>query len=374
VTTDDDDEDEFTEIPVADMVVDLRSFDVRLPDGAYAANHSNIDEGVVSETSVRELSLPDFADALGYLSDLVGEGAPEGYYLEIDPPDRIHELELREGIALESYGHDQLYATISIGLPVHADEVFEQGLETLVNPMLALSGAIGRTSTVSLMWRHEVVVMVRFESMSGRTVGDLVDLAATVRALIQAARSETADREVAVGLVLGGHASALLGQPESEWLDAKKQLWALGTPQGNAEAAKDLSAIANAAGGAILIPAKTQIVNGREVISEVGLLPAERVNLTQIRDVLRQWVFPPLPDLVTEFIETSSGRGRLLVAVGAHRSENWPHLVVGDPGAEFPVQAVSAWIRDGDRNRALSAAEIHALMRGSKNLATAVGE
>ena len=92
-------------------------------------------------------------------------------------------------------------------------------------------------------------------------------------------------------------------------------------------------------------------------------MPVDRIDITQVRDVLRQWVFPPLPDLVTEVVGTAEGRGCLVVAVGAHRPENWPHLVVGDPDSEFSVQAVSAWVRDGDRNRALTAPELHALMR-----------
>jgi hypothetical protein len=188
-------------------------------------------------------------------------------------------------------------------------------------------------------------------------------LADDVRALLLAVRSGRVDETVALGLVLGGHVGALVGQPESEWLDAKKQPWALGTPAGNAEAAKDVSAMANARGGMILIPARTTVMSGREVVSEVREMPIDRIDVTQVRDVLRQWVFPPLPDLVTEIVETSEERGCLVVAVGAHRSENWPHLVVGDPDSEFPVQAVSAWVRDGDRNRALTAPELHALMR-----------
>jgi hypothetical protein len=360
------DDDEPTEIPVDGMTVDLDRFEVLLPDGSYAAVSGDLDAGVVQEASIRTLALGSVAEALGLLSDRVADGAPEGYFLEIDPPNRMHELEIHDGVVLESYGSSELYASVSIGLPVRADDAFESNLESLVTPILNLLGAVGRVSTVNQIWQHEVVVMVRFKEMTGRLVGDLIDLADTTRALLLAARSGKPEREVAPGLILGGHASALVGQPESEWLDVKKQVWPLGTPEGKAEAAKDVSALANAAGGIMLIPGKTEYANGREVISEVGELPSQLVNLTQIRDVLRQWVFPPLPDLVTEFVETSPGRGRLLVSVGAHRPENWPHLVVGDPQAEFPKQAFSAWVRDGDRNRALSAAEVHALMRGSR--------
>lgn len=357
------DEDSFDEVPVGDLIVDLRYFDVRLPDGTVWSTDGDLDRGLIPESSITDLSLGMVAEALGLLSERVEDGAPEGYFLEIDPPDRIADVELHEGVALESYGWDQLYATVSIGLPRNVDMQFEQNVESFLAPMLKRSGAAGRLSRVSTLFEHEVVVMVRLLETGGKSVGDLIRLADDVRALLLAVRSGRVEEKVALGLVLGGHGGALVGQPESEWLDAKKQLWKLGTPAGNAEAAKDLSAMANAKGGMVLIPARTTVISGREVITEVRDMPIDRIDITQIRDVLRQWVFPPLPDLVTEIIATTEGRGRLVVSVGAHRLENWPHLVLGDPASEFPVQAVSAWVRDGDRNRALTPPEIHALMR-----------
>ena len=62
-------------------------------------------------------------------------------------------------------------------------------------------------------------------------------------------------------------------------------------------------------------------------------------------------------------MRTTQRRARVVVAVSEYRVDNWPHLVVGDPDSEVAVQSMSACVRDGDRNRAPTAAEIHALMR-----------
>jgi hypothetical protein len=359
----DDEDDELDEIPVGEFVVDVRHYEVRLPDGKSWAYDGDLGQGLISEESVRRLPLATVAAALGVLSERVGDGAPDGWFLETDPPDRLYDIEVHDGLALESYGSDELYVLVSIGLQVDFDDGFEAAMEEILAPMLRHAGAVGRRSRVSQVFEHQAIVMLRFESMVNRTAGDLIALGDDVRALLLAVRSGEANEKVALNLALAGHAAALLGQPESRWLEAKKQPWTLGTPAGNAEAAKDISAMANAQGGMILIPARTTLVSGREVISDVGDLPVELINVSQIRDVLNQRVFPPLPDLITEVVPTTSGRGRLIVAVGAHRPDNWPHPVIGEPTSDFPVQAISAWVRDGDRNRALTAPELHALLR-----------
>lgn len=358
-----DHDDELEDIPVGELVVDVRNFEVRLPGGRCWAYDGDLGQGLISEESVRPLPLSTVAAALGVLSEYVADGASEGWFLETDPPDRLYEIEVHEGLGLESYGSDQLYVLVSIGLQADFDETFEAGMEEILAPMLRHAGAVGRRSRVDQVFEHQAIMMLRFESMADRTAGDLITLGDEARALLLAVRSGEAGEKVALNLALAGHATALLGQPESRWLDAKNQPWSLGTPGGTAEVAKDVSAMANAQGGMILIPARTTVVSGREVISDIGDLPVELINVTQIRDVLNQRVFPPLPDLVTEIVPTTSGRARLIVAVGAHRPDNWPHLVIGEPTSDFPMQAISAWVRDGDRNRALTAPELHALLR-----------
>jgi hypothetical protein len=277
-------DEELDEIPVDGLLVDIRSFEVQLPDGGRWQIDDDLAQGLISEESVRDFPLATVAEALGILSDHVQEGAPEGWFLETDPPGRLYEIELHEGLALQSWGSDQLFVTVSIGLPVDFDEEFERSIDDLVSPLLKHAGAVCR---VSLIFEHMVTVMVRFESMRDRSVGDLIDLGDHVRALLLAVRSGQPDEAVALNLVLAGHALTLVGQPESRWLDAKRQLWDLATAAGKAEAAKDLAAMANAQGGMILIPARTSVESGREVITDGRDMPVERIDITRIRDVLK---------------------------------------------------------------------------------------
>lgn len=58
--------------------------------------------------------------------------------------------------------------------------------------------------------------------------------------------------------------------------------------------------------------------------------------------------------------DEDAARGTIVISVASCSQECWPHLVVGDPGSAFPSKAVAAYVRDGDRNRAITASEIHA--------------
>jgi hypothetical protein len=235
----------------------------------------------------------------------------------------------------------------------------------LLAPMMQRVGARMKAPYYApeYIFEHQFVVMVEFVQMTGRTVGDLLDLALSVQALLIATRQGDFNRSVARDLLRAGHIEALLGQPESQWLEAKNQFWNLGSDAGKAEATKDLSALANVAGGLIVIPAKTAGDTGRDVIDEIKSLPLERFSETQLRDTIAQWTFPPLRGLEIDIVDRGEGRAVLVIHVPAHRPEDWPHLVVGEPEAAFSSASVAAYVRDGDKNRALSAPELHALMR-----------
>lgn len=349
------------------LEVDLDGPFVIFADGTFAAVDGDYACGVLPQAQTRAVPLSSLDAALGAIAeDEDGTSHVDTWIIDTDPPNRVYEVEPMEGVALHTGGQGELCALIDIGLPRFIDEEFEARVPDLLTPMMAR--VEGRAKAPFhppdvFFSNGDFVVMVEFVGMSGRSVGELLDLALAVQAFLRAARTGDLNRAVARDLLRAGHFDALLGQPESDWLEVKSQLWRLNTDSGKAEAAKDLSALANATGGLVVIPARTSGEGGQDVIAEVKALPLDGFSETQLRDTIAQWTFPPLQGIEVDVVDAGSGRGQVLIMVPAHLPGDWPHLVVGDEQSAFPAASVAAYVRDGDRNRALTAAQLHKLMR-----------
>lgn len=367
-----DDLDPARRIQVAEgIVVDLNGPHIELPGGATAGVDGDYDMGVLPRGAVESLPLARLDEALAIFAE--DEEGRDLWVIDVDPPDRAHDVEPMEGVLLHTGGVGELCALVNFGLPRDVDETFADSTPALLAPMLSRLGAKAMAPFEGPRDEGQVVVKVEFEQMANRVVGDLLELATDVRALLVAARRGDIDRAVARDLLAAGHIRLLIGKPESAWLEVKKQPWDLSTDTGKAEAAKDLSALANARGGLLVIPAKTEGVSGRDVIASVKIFPLERFSETQLRDVLSAWTFPPL-QVEVDVVEVSAGRGFVVLNVDAAPDDKWPHLVVKDPEAPFPSAAIAAYRRDGDQNRALGAAELHALLTSKHRSRNAVDE
>lgn len=345
------------------LEIDLDGPYVLFPDGAVGAVNGDYDCGVLPETQVRLVPLAALDAALGAIAE---SEMMDTWVIDTDPPDRAYEVEPMEGVAFYTQGEGDLCALIDLNLPRYVDEALEARVDDLLAPMMERLGARASAPSPSTPDRFfssgDYIVRVEFTQMSEKTAGDLLDMALAVQAFLKAARNGKLTKAVARDLLRSGHFATLIGQPESDWLEAKNQLWDLSTDRGKAEAAKDLSAFANADGGLIVVPAKTASEAGRDVIVEVKELPLDRLSETQVRDTIAQWTFPPLRDVEIDVIDTGNGRGQVIIAVPSHRAEDWPHLVIAPPGAAFEAAAIAAYVRDGDKNRALTAAQLHRLM------------
>ena len=100
---------------------------------------------------------------------------------------------------------------------------------------------------------------------------------------------------------LGRNPDELIDQPESDWLDFKLEPYRLDTTglerdKVCLELAKDVTSFANEDEGVILIGVKAEREpeSQVEVATELRPPPNGMVDTVQIRDIAREWSFPPL--------------------------------------------------------------------------------
>jgi hypothetical protein len=95
-------------------------------------------------------------------------------------------------------------------------------------------------------------------------------------------------------LLTEGLAHELIGVEESRWLDVKGQPYLFDKERTKWELGKDISAMANAEGGLILIAAMTEKLETylEERISEVIPVPSAMVDTKQYLDTIGQRTFP----------------------------------------------------------------------------------
>lgn len=297
-------DDESQEFPIGDLWVDPEFELVRLPDGDEARVHSDWGRPVISESSIAAVPLADLSEALSELCEraeicdswLLGlEENPHAY----DNPN------CRIGVAFTPYGQRAVGVTIEVdGLRPYEDELFESAIAEILAPLMERWSGRFRSVGHDGEWGGYVTAEVEI-SASERHGSDIARFAEEARALLQAARSGPIERQTARDLVVAGHAGALVGLPEGNWLDAKGAPYQLDQDAGKYELARDVAAFANADGGLILIPATTRIERNGEVIDEVRELDLSRVNVMQVRHVLTEWVFPTIARLEVAGIEVA---------------------------------------------------------------------
>lgn len=169
-------------------------------------------------------------------------------------------------------------------------------------------------------------------------------------------------------LLDSGRESELIGVAESDSLDFKQQPHQLSTDRGKWEWAKDVAALANSGGGALVVGVATSVPVDREeeIASEVTPFPAEMVNVKQHRDALdaRSGVYPTLRDVRILPFDRDDGKALLLVVVPRQDEDQRPFMVVrmveGDEkrgigvGVPFRGGPHTYWVSAGELHRDLS--------------------
>ena len=165
---------------------------------------------------------------------------------------------------------------------------------------------------------------------------------------------------------------AIEGTPESEWLDFKRSHYRLADKGQKIELAKDVSGFANSTGGVIVIGVETErrASDSLDIASKLTPVRTSMLNCPQIRDTVRQYVYPPLVGLVCRVWEMEQGKAVMTIEVPKQDSEDRPFVVtegISQEGDHFG-NMFGCFIREGDTTQPLLPSMIHDLMRDGYRL------
>ncbi|MEU2283034.1 ATP-binding protein [Streptomyces sp. NPDC013178] len=159
---------------------------------------------------------------------------------------------------------------------------------------------------------------------------------------------------------LHGQWDRLLGLPETSWLDVKSSIYALEQPGPRAELCKDVDAMANAQRGLLLIGLRTELVDGREIISELKPVPQRLIDPGRHRKILMEQVRPPVRELHIEWVPCGEDSGVLVLHIPPRPSTDKPFVVpAADPKGR---EGVAVPVRSGDDTSWLKPAELQRLL------------
>ena len=158
--------------------------------------------------------------------------------------------------------------------------------------------------------------------------------------------------------------AAVIGLRECAWLDVKGGPYRLDSATGKEELVKDVAAFANAAtGGLLLIGFKTQVENGEEIVSELGPIPRDKMDLDQHRKLIRTRVMPPPRGFTVEWIDCGDARGVLVIDIPAQSQTQRPFVVPGPSGNDKASErSVAVPVREADGTHWLPQSEIRRLL------------
>lgn len=126
-----------------------------------------------------------------------------------------------------------------------------------------------------------------------------------------------------------GDFDALIGLMECEWLDAKETPYHLDTSKQKLEIAKDVTAMANASGGIIVIgfDCEKQLTTAGEQISKVNWFPISLISPDKWNQILTDLVHPSPHGVSVRVFEAQDDKGVAAIVIDAAAMTEKPYLV-----------------------------------------------
>lgn len=155
-----------------------------------------------------------------------------------------------------------------------------------------------------------------------------------------------------LGALNRGDDDQLLGTPEAQWIDFKGAPHILSSDRGKWELAKDVVALANAGGGALVIGVQTRVPDDEftEIADVIKPFPRSMIDESQVRKIIAASCHPRPEGIVCHSFNRGDGdTHRLFVlAVPAQHEDRGPFLttrILDDQGRL--VAAIAMPVRDG---------------------------
>lgn len=176
-----------------------------------------------------------------------------------------------------------------------------------------------------------VLVVELGPPIARRTVRAVLDIAREFHALLRAIDGVGLVPATVAGLVRSGDVSALVGQPEFDWLEAKAPPPRLDDDHGKLEFAKDVASFANTADGGILVYGlKTAKRSQGDIIESVRTFPVGSMQPTRLVAILRARLRPVPLGLQVEVVEVGdTGQARGFVHTPPQDRARQPFIVHG---------------------------------------------
>ena len=307
------------------------------------------------------------------LSSYVSIGAAASFVFADAHPDQVdHKHTPTHDIWLDLAADRTLL--VAVAVTVRKESWTVEGFRHLLEPMLAQFGAAfvhadqyGEAPFAGIPWLWTVWVKPRIR---GETMATAFRLGLSVSQLVEAAEGGRIGPEKALELLKAGFGETLIGQPESQWLEAKACAWDLADLAGRIELAQDVSRFANGDSGAVLVVGfGTKKISGVDTLVLGPGTSFSRRDVDRIHKVLDQRIHPPIDGLQVQAVSDGRGGNLLCIYVPNQPEELKPFLVHGAiVGPKVEGAFISIVRRRGEHSIAIGPASVHAALAAGRAL------
>lgn len=275
------------------------------------------------------------------------------------------DLSLQDPVGLSLMRTGELLVEISaIGpKPRTEDDSWPEGEGLLAHWLVARRGRFVSMEVGEIGYRGYWVTRFAIP-YRGLTVADVRTLGMNAINLLDAHETGAPTLESLTALLRAGHAASLIGLPEGQLLEAKRQL-NLTEPKNKLELAKDISAIANSkTGGLLVVGLETKRHKHTDLMTKLHPFP-DSGQVRTVRDTLDRLIVPNIEGLLVELVPAhpnpTTPDKLLMIRVPTQPQELLPFLVTGAVVDDRILGSYIGWFeRRGEDVIARSPAAIHA--------------